>query len=174
MFAARHNAISSLVSVSMSSDETATAFLAQVREAQNVLVAAMPALDYTLTTLVEELEIYTMLQGTPYTALSTSLLAHDKLSITKVGNVIKNKELCVSGASQVAAASVANSSRFSSSSSGSALLHCTFCGLTGSHVLENCFKFKEVAQEAQNRTKSKKRCKGKANAAKESSDNEAN
>ena len=75
---------------------------------------------------------------------------------------------CVSGASQVAAASVANSSRFSGSSSGSTSLHCTFCGLTGSHVLENCFKFKEAAQEAQNGTKSKKRGKGKANAAKES------
>ena len=41
MFAARHNAISSLVAMSMSSDETATAFLAQVRDAQNVLVASM-------------------------------------------------------------------------------------------------------------------------------------
>ena len=106
-----------------------------------------------------------MLRGTPYTALSTSLLAHDKLSIAKVEDVIKNEELCVSGASQVAAASVANTSRFSGSSSGSTVLHCTFCGLTGSHVLENCFKFKEAAQEAQNRTKSKKRGKGKANAA---------
>ena len=54
VFAARHNAISSLVAMSMSSDETATAFLARVREAQNVLVASMPASDYTLTTLVEE------------------------------------------------------------------------------------------------------------------------
>ena len=83
----------------------------------------MPTLDYTLTTLVEELRIYTMLQGTPYTALSTSLLAHDKLSIAKVEDAIKNEELCVSGASQVAAASVANSSHFSGSSSGSASHH---------------------------------------------------
>ena len=96
VFAARHNAISSLVAMSMSSDETATAFLARVREAQNV-VAAMPA-DYTLTTLVEELGIYTI-RGTPYTALSTSLLAHDKLSIAKVEDAIKNEELRVSGAS---------------------------------------------------------------------------
>ena len=95
VFTARHNAISSLVAMSMSLDETATDFLARVREAQNVLVASMPASDYMLTTLVEELGIYTMLRGTPYTVLSTSLLAHDKLSIAKVEDAIKMKN-CVS------------------------------------------------------------------------------
>jgi len=73
VFASRHNAISSLVTMSMSSDETASAFMAWVRDAQNVLFAAMPAKDYSLATLIEELGIYTMLRGTPYTALATSL-----------------------------------------------------------------------------------------------------
>jgi len=70
VFTSRHNAISSLVTLSMSSDETASAFMARVRDAQNVLIAAMPAKDYSLATLVEELGIYTMLRGTPYTALA--------------------------------------------------------------------------------------------------------
>jgi len=167
VFASRHNAISSLVTMSMSSDETASAFMAQVRDAQNVLIAAMPAKDYLLATLVEELGIYTMLRGTPYTALATSLLAQDTLSIGKVEDAIKNEELHVSGPSQIATASVAANNRFPPSSAASSNLHCTFCGLSGSHVLENCFKFKEASQEAQNKTKVKKRGKGKANATKE-------
>jgi len=73
----------------------------------------------------------------------------------------------VSGSSQIAAASVALNNRFPSSSATSSNLHCTFCSLSGSHVLENCFKFKEVSQEAQNKTKAKKCGKGKANAMKE-------
>jgi len=70
VFASRHNGISSLVTMSMSSDETASALMAWVRDAQNVLIAAMPAKDYSLATLVEELGIYTMLRGTPYSALA--------------------------------------------------------------------------------------------------------
>ncbi|HEY2090193.1 MAG TPA: hypothetical protein VGH54_29745, partial [Mycobacterium sp.] len=151
----------------MSSDETASAFMARVRDAQNVLLAAMPAKDYSLATLVEELGVYTLLRGTPYTALATSLLAQDTLSIGKVEDAIKNEELRVTGASQVAAASVAAHSRFPTSSAASPDLHCTFCGLSGSHVVENCFKFKEASQEAQNKTKAKKKGKGRANAAKE-------
>jgi hypothetical protein len=45
-------------------------------------------------------------------------------------------------------------------SNASPNLHCTFCSLSGSHVLENCFKFKEASQEAQNKTKVKKKGKG--------------
>ena len=121
----------------------------------------------SLDTLVEELGIYTMLRGTPYTALATSLLAQDSLSIGKVEDAIKNEELHVSGASQIAAASVAANSCFPASSAASPSLHCTFCSLSGSHVLENCFKFKEASQEVQNKTKVKKKGKGKANVAKE-------
>ena len=68
VFTLRYNAISSLVTMSMSSDETVSAFMAWVRDAQNILIAAtcMPAKDYSLDTLQGSPRLYSWINLDPW------------------------------------------------------------------------------------------------------------
>ena len=124
---------------------------------------------YSLVDQDRKILISVLLQGTCYTALTTSLLAQSELTVQQVEDALKNEEAHHVGA----AASLALSSGSQTAAPVSGL-SCTFCG-RARHSVECCFKFEDYSKMAKEvvikeASSGSKKCpchKGKANAAQE-------
>ena len=141
----------------------------------------MPSLlvGYSLVDSDKELLI-SVLHGTKYTALTTSLLAQSELTVQQVEDALKNEEAHRLGVAATTAASAATSVSNSAAPASSVR---AFCYMNG-HTVEHCWKFEEYSKKAREEVKansnnsnsnSRKRRprkdnkdnKGKANAAQE-------
>ena len=116
--------------------------------------------------------LISVLLGTKYSALMTSLLAQSELTVQQVEDALKNEEAHHIGAAAVAAAA-ASSSGSGIAAPASVSSVCTFCAKPG-HTVECCFKYqdyrkraKEEVKESSENSKKKKNHPGKANAAQE-------
>jgi len=183
-FATRHNALQGLLNVRQDSSEPIPAFIAHAREALRFLQSTRPpptplpsplpsTPTYSLQDADKELLIAVLLNGTKYTALTTSLLA--ELSIQQVEDALKNEEAHRLGVSAAAAAAATSPSSNLAAPASSSI--CAFCGRNG-HAVEQCFKFRDASrtakeqvqqQEASGGSKKRFKKKGKANAAQEGS-----
>ena len=184
-FATRHNALQGLLNVRQESSESIPVFIARAREALRFLQStrpppaplASPAAStptYSLQDTDKELLIAVLLNGTKYSALTTSLLAQPELSIQQVEDALKNEEAHRLGAAAATAAAASSQpSNFAAPASGST---CAFCGRSG-HTVEQCYKFRDASksakeqaqqQEASGSSKKRYKKKGKANATQDS------
>ena len=120
----------------MNTEEDIPTFLSRVQECSRVLKATRPN-NYSSSDLDDELVLSALLRGTPYTTLTTSLLAQDTLTVSKVEDALKNEEHHQKSAGTVTAASA-------STQGASGELFCEFCELKGSHVQKDCWKYKEA------------------------------
>ena len=117
---------------------------------------------YLLEDSDRELLISVLLQGTKYSALTTSLLAQSKLTVQQVEDALKNEEAHKTRiVAAAAAASTPAAPASTSRRSNKPKCICTFCGRNG-HA-EKCYKLEE-AKKAKEDTGSNFG-KGKANSA---------
>jgi len=159
-FATQHNALQAFLAVRQESSETITAFISHVREALRYLQSTRPhiatlaipaagSVGYSLVDSDKELLISVLLQGTKYTALTTSLLTQSELTVQQVEDALKNEEAHRLGVTAAAAASAASSV---SNSAAPASSVCAFCHMNG-HTVERCWKFEEYSKKAQEEVK---------------------
>ncbi|KAF8290868.1 hypothetical protein DL93DRAFT_2092026 [Clavulina sp. PMI_390] len=179
-YATRFNALQTLMNTRQESSEPVATFIARACEGLRHLQSTCPApavalvssTGYGLAEADMELLISVLLNGTTFTALTSSLLAQSDLTVQKVEDALKNEEAHRLGTAAAAAiASPASAAPAILSSS------CSFCGRTG-HVLEQCFKYKDAMQKAQaevkeNSKRKRGKGKGKANAAQDESKSES-
>jgi len=152
-FASRFNALQTLLGTRQNAGESVGAFIARARESLRVFKASCgDDKTYTLSSLHDELLLVSLLTGSVYPSLATSLLTQDTLSIQKVEDALKNEEQHQSGVSAAAARVYAApaapsfvSPRPPSSSSSSS--SCTFC-LKSGHSVEHCFKLQDAQRKA--------------------------
>jgi hypothetical protein len=186
--ATRYNALQALLAVKQESSETIPAFISCAREALRYWQSTCPAVlspaptpaataSFLLEDVDKELLISVLLNGTKYSALTTSLLAQSELTVQQVEDVLKNEEAHRVGVAAAAAAPSVASSLSSGFAAPAMSSVCTFCGKSG-HTVEHCFKFEdyskkareEVSRESSNNLKKQhntKWHKGKASAAQE-------
>ena len=162
-FATRYNAMQAFLAVKQESSESVPAFISHAHEALRFLqstrppaapLASRPAssdLVYSLEDSDHELLISVLLQGTKYSALTTSLLAQSKLTVQQVEDALKNEEAHKTGIAAAAAAAVASTPAAAPAStschSNKPKRVCTFCGRNG-HVAEKCYKLEEASKKA--------------------------
>jgi len=127
---------------------------------------------YSLDDSDRKLLISVLLQGTKYTALTTSLLAQSDLTVQQVEDALKNEEVHKTGVAAAAAAAATTPSAAAPASTSSHWSKkpkpiCAFCGRPG-HVAERCFKLEVASKKAKEEVSndsSKSRSDGKANVA---------
>jgi hypothetical protein len=124
-----------------------------------------PGTTYSLEDSDRELLISVFLNGTQYSALTTSLLAQSHLTVQQVEDALKNEEPHCLG---VTAAVIANPAASPAASPAAAApvssLSCAFCG-KDRHSVERCFKFRDASTKAKEEVtdSSKRRCPRKGN-----------
>jgi hypothetical protein len=185
-FATRYNAMQAFLAVKQESSETVAAFISRAREALRFLQSTRPPAAplasrsstsdpvYSLDDSDRELLISVLLQGTKYTALTTSLLAQSDLAVQQVEDALKNEEAHKTGVAAAAAAAVATPAASAATPASASSRRskkpkpiCAFCSRPG-HVAERCFKLEAASKKAKEEVSndsSKSRSDGKANAA---------
>ena len=167
-FATRYNAMQAFLAVKQDSSETVAAFISRAREALRFLQSTRPPAAplasrsstsdpvYSLDDSDRELLISVLLQGTKYTALTTSLLAQSDLTVQQVEDALKNEEAHKTGVAAAAAAATtpttAAPAATSSHRSKKPRPTCAFCGKPG-HVAERCFKLEAASKKAKDEVK---------------------
>ena len=188
-FATRHNALQAFLAVKQEASEPIATFIGCSREALRFLQLTRPLSSspmpspvslplYSLQEFDCELLVSVLLQGTHYSALTTSLLAQSELTVQQVEDALKNEEAHRVGAAAAAAAAaaIAGSPLAPQVTTPASGLVCAFCGKSG-HAVERCFKFaesskkakEEVQQVTSNPRNQRPNHKGKASAAQEAS-----
>src|SRR5712691_9853879 len=173
------------LAVKQESSESIAAFISRAREALHYLQSTCPpaaplasapgtASVFSLEDSDKELLISVLLNGTKYTALTTSLLAQPELTVQQVEDALKNEEAHRVGVAAAAAAAAA-SSLAPNTAAPVTFAVCTFCGKNG-HTVERCFKFEDASKRAKeevtkdtsyNSKNRRPKRKGRANAAQE-------
>ena len=142
------------------SSESIATFIAHAQEALRFLQSTRPPpprlaplspgtaaiVTYSLEDSDRELLISVLLNGTKYSALTTSLLAQSELTVQQVEDALKNEEAHRLGASAAAAAASALYSGPSTAAPGSNSSDCAFCGKPG-HTVERCYKFQDYSMQ---------------------------
>jgi hypothetical protein len=165
-FATRYNAMQAFLVVKQESSETVAAFISRAREALRFLQSTRPPPAplasrsstsdpvYSLDDSDRELLISVLLQGTKYTALTTSLLAQSDLTVQQVEDALKNEEAHKTGVAAAAAAAAATPTTPAAAPASTSSRRskkpkpiCAFCGKPR-HVAERCFKLEAASKKA--------------------------
>ena len=184
-FATQYNMMQAFLAVKQESSEMVAAFISRTRKALHFLQSTHPPAAlvasrsstsdpiYSLDDSDHELLISVLLQGTKYTALTTSLLAQSDLTVQQVEDVLKNEEAHKTGVAAAAAAAATTPSTAAAPASTSSHWSkkpkpiCAFCGRPG-HITERCFKLEAASKKAKEEVSndsSKSQSDGKANVA---------